>query len=144
MNQYYCPYCDEDLTHLNGMVLKLKGVLDSDHFKCSSNFFLPAAVGVYGVITENHLTLKDGAIIDFCCPNPKCDHSFTTSYDEDLANVKMVDDDGTERVVVFNRIYGKQSTFVVDFKEKKVENAYGADQENYIREFDKPINFFGE
>jgi hypothetical protein len=44
---------------------------------------------------------------------------------------------------VFNRIYGIHSTFVVDYKKKKLSGSYGEDIEEYIHDFEKPVNFFG-
>jgi hypothetical protein len=143
MKQFYCPYCNEKLSHLEGTVIKMKGVLSCDTFECSVNFYLPGAIGKYGSIVDEHLKLKDGARVEFRCPNVKCDRSFTTHYDNDLAEIIMVDDDGHEYVVVFNRIYGIHSTFVVDYKKKKLESSYGQNKKVYQRDFDKPVNFFG-
>jgi competence CoiA-like predicted nuclease len=144
MKTFYCPYCNEKLSLLNGTVIKLKGTLTCDTFKCISNFYLPASLGQYGCIVDDHLNLKEGAKIDFHCSNPKCSHSFTAAYDDDLAEIKMIDEEGHEYAVVFNRVYGKESTFVADHKMKTLKSAYGKDKETYIRDFDKPINFFGE
>lgn len=144
MKTFYCPYCNEKLSFFDGTVIKMKGVLTSDTFECTSNFYLPAVLGQYGYIVDDHLKLKDGAKIDFHCHNPRCSSSFTTAYNDDLAEIKMIDEKGYEYAVVFNRVYGKQSTFVADYKKKTLESAYGEHKEAYIRNFDKPINFFGE
>jgi len=143
MKQFYCPYCNEQLSHFEGTVIKMKGVLSCNTFESVTNFYLPGAIGKYGSIVDDHIKLKDGAKVEFRCPNPKCDRSFTTDYDDDLAEIKMIDDDGHEYVVVFNRIYGIHSTFVVDYKKKKLESSYGEDREIYLHDFEKPVNFFG-
>ncbi len=143
MKQFYCPYCNERLSHFEGTVIKMRGVLACDTFECVANFYLPGAIGEYGHIADDHVKLKDGAKVEFRCPNSKCDRSFTTHYDDDLAEIKMIDDDGHEYVVVFNRIYGIHSTFVVDYKKKRLEGSYGEDKEIYLRDFEKPVNFFG-
>jgi hypothetical protein len=121
----------------------MKGVLSSDTFECTANFYLPGAIGKYGSIVDEHLKLKDGAKVEFRCPNSKCDRNFTAHYDNDLAEIKMIDDDGHEYVVVFNRIYGVHSTFVVDFKKKRLEGSFGEDKNEYLRDFEKSVNFFG-
>lgn len=144
MKNFYCPYCHAKLSHFEGTLIKMKGVLSSETFECSGYFYLPGAVGKYGSIVDEHIKLRDGAKVDFRCPNPRCDLSFTTHYDDDLAEIKMIDDDGHEYAVVFNRIFGVHSTFVVDYKKKKVESSYGEDRETYSRDFDKAVNFFGE
>lgn len=121
----------------------MKGVLSCDTFECYANFYLPGAIGKYGSIVDDHVKLKNGAKVEFRCPNPRCDRSYTTHYDNDLAEIKMIDDDGHEYVVVFNRIYGIHSTFVVDYKKKQLESSYGEDRDTYSPDFDKPVNFFG-
>jgi hypothetical protein len=143
MKHFYCPYCSEKLSYLDGTVIKMKGVLSCDTFECSANFYLPGMIGKYGSIVDEHLKLKDGARVEFRCPNAKCDRSFASHYDADLAEIKMLDDDGHEYVVVFNRIYGIHSTFVVDYKKKQLASAHGEDKKTYQRDFDKPVNFFG-
>ncbi|MDZ7318169.1 MAG: hypothetical protein ONB11_03380 [candidate division KSB1 bacterium] len=143
MKQFYCPYCNEKLSYFDGTVIKMKGVIASESCECVANFYLPGGIGKYGCIVDDHLVLKDGAKVEFRCPNPKCDHSFTSHYDDDLAEIKMMDDDGHEYVVVFNRIYGVHSTFVIDFKRKKLAGSYGEDKHGYLHDFDRPVNFFG-
>ncbi len=143
MKQFYCPYCNEKLSHFDGTVIKMKGVLSCETFECFANFYLPGAIGKYGSIVDEHVKLKDGAKVEFRCPNSKCDRSFTAHYDNDLAEIKMIDDDGHEYVVVFNRIYGVHSTFVVDYKKKRLESSFGEDKSDYVRDFEKPMNFFG-
>ncbi len=143
MKQFYCPYCNKKLSHFDGTVIKMKGVLSCDSFECSANFYLPGTIGKYGSIVDDHLNLKDGARVEFRCPNPKCDRNFTAHYDNDLAEIKMIDDDGHEYVVVFNRSYGIHSTFVVDYKKKRLESSFGADKNEYVGEFEKKVNFFG-
>ena len=122
----------------------MKGVLSCETFECSGHFYLPGAIGKYGFIIDENIELRDGAKVEFRCPNPRCNLSYTTHYDNDLAEIKMIDDDGHEYAVVFNRIYGVHSTFVVDYKKKKVESAYGEDKAMYSQDFDKSVNFFGE
>lgn len=144
MKEFYCPYCNQKLSFLEGTIIKMLGHLKSDKFETYANFYIPGALGRYDALVEGRVLLKDGVVVDFHCINPHCEKSFTTSYDDDLAEIKMVDDDGHEYVVVFNRIYGKHSTFVVDYKKKKLKSSFGEDKELYIRDFDRTVNFFGE
>ena len=144
MKEYFCPYCNEKLSRLNGIVIKMLGLLRSEKFDILTTFYIPGSIGQYDGIVEAKVTLRDGVKVDFMCINPKCQKSFTTNYDDDLAEIKMIDDDGHEYVVVFNRIYGKHSTFVVDYKRKELTSSFGEDKEIYIQDFDRPVNFFGE
>lgn len=139
MKRFYCPYCNDELTALAGAAFKLKGILTSDFFECTSNFYLPSNPGQFGAILDDHVSLKEGAKVNFCCPNDQCHKSFTTKYDQDLSQVKMIDD-GIEYAAIFNRIYGKHATFIIDFQEKSLRESYGGDKLEYIHEFDHEID----
>jgi len=144
MRRFFCPHCNQELTCLDGQQIKIRGVLTAPKFTVATTFYLPAKLGVYGTTVEGEIELKEGATIDFQCINQACHHSFTTPYDNDLSEIKMVEEDGREEAVVFNRIYGRQSTFVVDYKQKKVIMAFGEDKDLYADEFEKQLNYFGE
>ena len=144
MKEYYCPYCNQKLSFLEGTIIKMLGHLKSDKFEVYTIFYIPGALGQYDAIIEGNVICKDGVKVDFLCINPKCQKSFTTKYDNDLAEIKMIDDDSHEYVMVFNRIYGRHSTFIVDYKRKELTGSFGEDKGNYIRDFDRPVNFFGE
>ena len=79
-------------------------------------------------------------MVEFYCP--QCHHIFTTSYDERLAEIKMTQGDKTF-VLVFNRTYGAESTFVIDLVEKQPVAWFGKNADDYIHEFGKNLNFFG-
>ena len=81
MLEFYCPHCNTNLTDLGGTVFKLKGVLKAEHFEIDTYFYLSTEVGKYGVIHDENIVLKQGAKVDFRCPNIHCDKSFTTSLD---------------------------------------------------------------
>ena len=144
MKEFYCPYCNEKLSFLKGTIIKMLGHLVSDKFETDTIFYIPGTLGQYDALVEGNVILKDGVKVDFHCINPACHKSFTTTYDNDLAEIKMTDDDGHEYIVVFNRIYGKHSTFVVDYKRKELTNSFGEDKDIYIHDFNKTVNFFGE
>lgn len=144
MKEFYCPYCNEKLSFFDGAIVKMLGKLESAKFDAYDMFYIPGTLGHYDAMVEGAVVLKDGAKVDFLCINPKCRKSFTTAYDDDLAEIKMIDDDGHEYVVVFNRIYGKHSTFVLDYRRKELTSSFGEDKNNYLDDFERPLNFFGE
>ncbi len=144
MKTYYCPYCNANLSVLNGSVIQLKGVLSSETFDCVADFFLPASLGEYDSIFSDYLQVKKGAKVDFRCPQKHCDESLTCHYDDDLAEIKMVDEKDNVYVVIFNRIFGKHATFLADHKKQEMTGSFGADKEDYIDFLDKKVNFFGE
>lgn len=140
---YSCPYCGQKLSFLDGTIIKLVGRLHSEHFSCKTMFYVPAGLGEYGAIVGEGVRLQDGARVQFECINGACKHDLTTAYDADLAEVKMVRDDGREFAVAFNKVYGRHSTFLVDVKEKTLVEAYGEHASQFSPDFEKPINFFG-
>ncbi len=142
MKTFYCPYCDQKLTVLDGSAIHFVGLIKTREFECSATFLLPSALGIYDTFTDSSIKVKEGTKVDFRCP--KCNDSFTSSYDDDLAEIKMIDDDEHEYVAIFNRIYGKHSTFLADYQKKNIKNSFGEDKDDYIHGFDKPVNFFGE
>jgi hypothetical protein len=144
MKKFFCPHCNEQLSFLEGTIIKMLGHLSSSKFNASTYFYVPGTIGRYDAMVEGRFELKDGLKVDFCCINPKCEKTFSTPYDNDLAEIRMIDDDGREYIVVFNRIYGKHSTFVVDYKHKEVAGSFGEDKGKYIHDFDRDVNFFSE
>lgn len=140
---FYCPYCGQKLSFLEGTVIKMVGRLHAETFSCKTMFYFPAQLGQYGAIVGEGVNLRDGARVEFECINGACRKNFTATYDQNLAEIKMVDPAGNEYVVVFNKIFGRRSTFLIDFKTQKVLESYGDHAPEYLREFDKPTNYFG-
>jgi hypothetical protein len=132
------------MSFLSGTLIKIAGRLHAEFFSCKAMFYIPAELGEYGAIVGEGVRIRDGAKVDFECINGKCKRSFTSSYDDNLAEIKMVDDDGTEYVVVFNRIYGRRATFLIDIKEASLVESYGEHAEEYAFNFEKKLNFFGD
>ena len=140
---FYCPHCGEKLSFLDGTVVKIDGVLEAPTFSVRTHFFVPAELGRYGAIVTGGVEIRQGTKVEFYCINPRCNANFTASYNHDLAEIRMVDENDREYVVVFNKIYGRQATFVVDRTARKLVNTYGAHADSYAASFDRPLNFFG-
>lgn len=140
---YSCPYCGQKLSFLEGSIVKLVGRLRGDNFSCKTMFYIPAKLGEYGAIVGEGVRVQDGARVAFECINGACKHDLTTAYDANLAEVKMVREDGKVFAVAFNKTYGRHSTFVVDVTEKTLVESFGEHAPQFSPDFDKPINFFG-
>ena len=143
IQKYFCPVCDQKLSFLGGTIIKMVGRLHAETFSCKAMFYVPAELGQYGAIVGEGARLKEGAKVEFECINGACKENFTSAYDDDLAEIKMIDPEGREFVVVFNKIYGRRSTFVVDLKKKSLLKSYGEHSNDFEPDFDKPLNFFG-
>ena len=144
-NRFSCPHCDAELNPGRGPILQMRGRLDAPTFSVVTDVFIPSALGVYGRLTVTNVTLREGAKIEFFCPQCGADFS---SAEDDLAHVRMRDDEGRDLLVGFNKHYGKCSTFVIDPREQEVRQQYGVDADAYRDSLDDSlemhINFFGE
>lgn len=141
---FSCPYCGQDLSSLEGTVVRMAGRLHAATFSCRAMFYLPARLGQYGAIVSDDVQVREGAVVEFECVNPKCQRNFTTAYDNDLAEIKMTDGEGREFVVVFNKTYGRCSTFLVDWSAKALVSSFGNHADEDTPDFGKGLNYFGD
>ena len=112
------------------------------YFEVSCIFYLPSDLGRYDAILPEGVTLKKGATIEFLCP--ECKANLTTEFNPELAALKMIDERNAKFVVLFNKIYGKRATYVIDFSKKSFTQKYGPDAENIEEiDIDKNLHYFG-
>ncbi len=137
-NSFYCPECGQKLSFLGGQVLKLAGRLHAETFSCKTMFYIPAKLGDYGAIVGEGVRLHDGTKVEFECINGACKKNLTAPYDDGLAEIKMVDQQGREYIVVFNKLYGRRETILLDFQNREFLQSYGED----LRE-ERMRNYFG-
>jgi hypothetical protein len=140
---YYCPHCGQKLSFLDGTVIKLEGMLEAPTFTVRTQFFIPAELGRYGAIVAGNVELQEGARVEFFCANARCAANFTALYSPELAEIRMVDENGRDYVVVFNKIYGRRATFLVDRKARQVVGRFGEHAASYAQTFERPLNYFG-
>lgn len=140
---YFCPYCSEKLSFLEGTIIKMDGELDCETFSVRTQFFFHAELGQYGAIVAGNVHVKEGAKVEFHCVNPRCNTNFTATYNHDLAEIRMLDGGGRDYVVVFHKIYGRRATFVVDPGDRKLVSSHGEHADHYAETFERPLNFFG-
>ncbi|MDH5490931.1 MAG: hypothetical protein OEY14_03050 [Myxococcales bacterium] len=140
---YLCPHCGQKLSFLDGTVIKLVGRLHAEHFSCKTMVYVPAELGRYGLIVGEGVRVREGARFELECINAACKRSFTAAYDDDLAEIKMVDETGRSFVVAFDRVYGSRATFLVDLEEDALVQTWGEHTRAHHLDFDKKLNFFG-
>ncbi|MBW2526110.1 MAG: hypothetical protein JRI23_18155 [Deltaproteobacteria bacterium] len=139
-NSFLCPFCDAELNPRQGPIIKTKGRLEAERFAVTTDVFLSSGLGVYGRTTATDVELRDGAKIEFSCP--QCNAPFSEPG-EQLAHIRMKDANGRLFQVSFNKTYGKRSTFVIDPEKREVAQEFGADAQSYREDIDKRLNFFG-
>ena len=140
---FFCPHCGEQLSFLEGSIVKMEGLLEAPTFSVRTQFFFPAELGTYGAIVAGNVKIHEGARVEFFCINPRCGASFTAAYNHDLAEIRMVDDDGRDYVVVFHKTYGRHATFLIDPAAQRVVGTFGEHADAYAATFDRPLNFLG-
>jgi hypothetical protein len=140
---FFCPHCGEKLSFLDGTIIKMEGELACETFTVRTQFFFPAALGQYGAIIAGEVQVKEGAKVEFLCPNHRCNANFTAPYNHELAEIRMEDGNGRGYVVVFHKTYGRRATFLVDHEEQKLLDSYGEHAGTYAETFERPLNFFG-
>ena len=139
---FFCPFCEEKLSFFNGDFIRLMGVIDTEMLSIKAVLFLPSGLGKYGAIFPEGLKLKDGAEVEFHCP--ECKKNLTTPFNSELAVVKMQDEKLMDFYVFFNKIYGKRATYVIDYTHKSLAMKFGSDAEDIGEaEIGGELNFFG-
>ncbi len=141
--KFFCPHCDQKVSFLKGSIIKLVGRLEAETFTARTMFYIPAKLGDYGAIVGEGVRLKEGAVVEFECINGACKTNLTTVYDEHLAELLMRDEQGREYVVIFNKMYGRQATFLVDYKKRVLLESFGQHANDFEPDFEKRLNFFG-
>jgi hypothetical protein len=142
---FCCPRCREKLSFLDGTIIKMVGRMHATTFSCETMFYFAAKLGQHGCIVGEGVKVYPGAKIEFECISPTCRRNFTTTYNEGLAEIMMEDERGAEFKVVFSKIFGKDSTFVLDLQRKELVNSYGSAADEVFKDpSDRLRNFFGE
>lgn len=142
---FYCPFCGQKLSFLDGSLIKMVGRLHATTFSCRTMFYISAKLGQYGCIVGEGVRVYDGAKVEFECINHACHRSFTSTRNDDLAEIRMKDEQGREFKVVFNKVFGKRSTFLLDMEEERILKSFGSDSHEYSADpDDRHRNFFGE
>jgi hypothetical protein len=72
---------------------------------------LSPQIGNYHSVRNPEFEYRTGEALDFYCP--LCSHTLSTTIDENLIFVVMLDDQGIEHNIYFSRISGEKSTYQV-------------------------------
>ncbi|MFH2010456.1 MAG: hypothetical protein ABI333_27905 [bacterium] len=142
---FTCPHCGQKLSFLDGSLIKMVGRLHSTTFSCKTMFYFSATLGQHGCIVGEGVRVYDGAKVEYECINHKCGANLTAPYNDELAEIACEDEAGNWFKVVFNKIFGKDSTFVLDMQQQKVTASYGGAKDAIFTDIhERRRNFFGE
>jgi len=72
---------------------------------------LSPQIGNYNSVKHPEFDYKTGDALEFFCP--LCSHALSTTINENLIFVLMIDNQGVEHNIYFSRISGEKSTYQV-------------------------------
>jgi uncharacterized protein YbaR (Trm112 family) len=113
---FCCPYCSQDLSTANEIVLNTKrknGDIGSIH--------LNTTFGNYSYTHFPAVQFEKGEVVDFLCPNCRADLK-STEY-KNFAQLKMKVEKDIDFDVIFSREAGKRKTYVIT--EDGIESYFG-------------------
>ena len=121
---YLCPSCKSYLNAGGHIIFAV-------HIRKKQRglVMLSPSVGNYDVLRHPALEIQAGDRVDFYCP--VCHEPLTSIRNENLVEILMRDEDGSEHEVCFSRIAGEHSTYVLTGKDVE---AFGSDAEHYLAE----------
>ncbi len=122
MNNYKCPKCRSFLNvndHILFTVIGKRGE--------TGLVMLDQKLGDYSASYNDQFAIADGEKIEFRCP--VCHAYLHSDFENRLAEILMVDDNGIEFRIVFSKVKGEKSTFSIQGESVEV---FGEHAENYI------------
>jgi transcription elongation factor Elf1 len=105
-NQFICPHCGGHLKVGDRIIFRVRNAK-----KKYGLLLLSPQIGNYNSVKHPQFEYSEGEALDFYCPI--CSHILSTTIDENLIFVVMVDNHGVEHNIYFSRIMGEQSTYQV-------------------------------
>lgn len=119
---YQCPRCEGYLMPENNLILAVKykkepGIL----------LLMNPELGNYETIHHHSHAIREGELYDFFCPI--CHYKLHSDLNDNLAMVKMTDQDGKQYELHFSRIAGQKSTYKIMGKSVK---HFGIDAPHYL------------
>lgn len=105
-NDYLCPKCKGHLNAGGFVIFSTKNNRNKRGL-----ILLSPKVGSYTVKHHDSYGFEDGEIVDFFCPI--CSEDLTAKENEKNVEILMVDENNTEYRVLFSRISGEQSTYLL-------------------------------
>ena len=105
-NHFVCPHCHGHLKVGDQIIFRVR-----NSKKKFGLLLLSPLIGNYDSVKHPDFDYKEGEALDFYCPI--CSHILSTSIDDNLIFVVMVDDQRVEHNIYFSRISGEKSTYQV-------------------------------
>ena len=105
-NFFMCPHCRGHLKVGEQIIFRVR-----NQKKKYGLLLLSPLIGNYDSIKHPEFEYHTGEALEFYCP--LCSHELSTTIDDNLIFVVMVDNLGVEHNIYFSKISGEQSTYQV-------------------------------
>jgi hypothetical protein len=105
-NSFICPYCRGHLMVGKNVIFRVR-----NKKKVYGLLLLSPQIGNYDSMKNPEFEYTTGEALEFYCP--LCSHTLSTTIDEKLIFVVMVDKQKVEHNIYFSRISGEKSTYQV-------------------------------
>jgi hypothetical protein len=105
-SSFICPYCRGHLKVGDTVVFRVR-----NQKKNFGLLLLSPQIGNYDSVKNPEFEYTAGEAIEFFCP--LCSHTLSTTINENLIFVLMVDSQRVEHNIYFSRISGEKSTYQV-------------------------------
>lgn len=105
-SSFICPYCRGHLKVGDQLIFRVR-----NQKKEYGLLMLSPLIGNYDSVKNPDFEYHTGDALQFYCP--LCSHLLSTSIDENLIFVVMVDEQKVEHNIYFSRISGEKSTYQV-------------------------------
>ena len=105
-SSFICPYCRGHLKVCDMVVFRVR-----NQKKDFGLLLLSPLIGNYDSVKNPDFEYNAGEALEFFCP--LCSHTLSTTINENLIFVLMVDNQRIEHNIYFSRISGEKSTYQV-------------------------------
>ncbi len=119
---FKCPHCSNLLNVGENIVFTTRNSTGKEGL-----IMLHPAVGNYSVLKHPSFEVPTGEALEFFCMY--CNKPLMSDRNKNLAEIKMVDENGTEYEIHFSRIAGQHSTYKIIGENVEI---YGEDSAEYL------------
>ena len=120
-NDYLCPSCKGHLNTGGNVIFSTKNQKNQKGL-----ILLSPEIGKYNYQHHDNYSFQNGETVDFNCPI--CSTSLESPKNNNYASIIMVDHNNEEYEMMFSRIAGNKSTYIVS---NEITESFGEDATDF-------------
>ena len=121
-NDFLCPKCKGQL-NVGDVLIFVSKAKDQG----TGLLLLNPELGNYNVINHKFFHISKGELVEFTCPI--CQENLTSTIDNNLASVFMIDKEDVQHNILFSKINGERCTYKITGDDVE---SFGEDAASYI------------